>query len=88
MRLGGLLAVGLVATLAGHAGTAARAADQPLRVALEFEPQPLDPATDGSYTNRIVTTTMCDSLIDLTPDLKFVPELADELGMGARPSLA
>ncbi|MCX7380139.1 MAG: ABC transporter substrate-binding protein [Alphaproteobacteria bacterium] len=49
---------------------------QPLRVALEFDPAPLDPATDGSYTNRVVTTLMCDSLIDLTPDLKFVPELA------------
>ncbi len=55
---------------------AAHAADQPLRVALEFDPAPLDPATDGSYTNRVVTTLMCDSLIDLTPDLKFVPELA------------
>ncbi len=54
----------------------ALAADQPLRVALEFDPAPLDPAVDTSYTNRVVTTLMCDSLIDLTPDLKFVPELA------------
>jgi peptide/nickel transport system substrate-binding protein len=52
------------------------AAQAPLRVALEFDPVALDPATDGSYTNRVVTTVMCDSLIDLTPDLKFVPELA------------
>ena len=51
-------------------------AQQPLRVALEFDPAPLDPATDGSYTNRVVTTAMCDSLIDVTPDLKFVPQLA------------
>ncbi len=56
--------------------TTAQAADQPLRVALEFDPAPLDPATDGSYTNRIVTSVMCDSLIDISPDLKFVPELA------------
>jgi peptide/nickel transport system substrate-binding protein len=54
----------------------AQPAARPLRVALEFDPAPLDPATDGSYTNRVVTTLMCDSLIDLTPDLKFVPELA------------
>lgn len=54
----------------------APAGAQPLRVALEFDPAPLDPATDGSYTNRVVTTVMCDSLIDLTPDLQFVPELA------------
>lgn len=76
MRASGLVALGLMAALATAPGSPARAADQPLRVALEFEPQPLDPATDGSYTNRIVTTTMCDSLIDLSPDLKFVPELA------------
>jgi peptide/nickel transport system substrate-binding protein len=55
---------------------AAQAQEHPLRVAMEFDPAPLDPATDGSYTNRIVTTVMCDSLIDVTPDLKFVPELA------------
>ena len=55
---------------------ATRATAQPLRVALEFDPAPLDPATDGSYTNRVVTTLMCDSLIDLTPGLEFVPQLA------------
>ncbi len=49
---------------------------QTLRVGLEFDPSALDPAVDGSYTNRIVTTVMCDSLIDIAPDLTFVPELA------------
>jgi peptide/nickel transport system substrate-binding protein len=66
-----LVAAGLAA-----ASAPLHAADSPLRVALEFDPQSLDPATDPSYTNRVVTTVMCDSLIDLTPDLKFVPELA------------
>jgi peptide/nickel transport system substrate-binding protein len=74
MRACGWLAVGILAAL--PAVPALAAADHPLRVALEFEPTSLDPATDGSYTNRIVTTTMCDSLIDLSPDLKFIPELA------------
>ncbi len=64
----------MAAALAALLGAGAQA--QPLRVALEFDPAPLDPATDGSYTNRVVTTLMCDSLIDLTPDLQFVPELA------------
>jgi peptide/nickel transport system substrate-binding protein len=54
----------------------ARADDVPLRVALEFDPASLDPATDGSYTNRVVTTLMCDSLIDLSPELDYIPELA------------
>jgi peptide/nickel transport system substrate-binding protein len=75
MRTGVFLAVGLLAA-APWLAPPARAAEQPLRVALEFDPAPLDPATDGSYTNRVVTSVMCDSLIDLTPDLKFVPELA------------
>jgi peptide/nickel transport system substrate-binding protein len=70
------LVVGVLAVAPAFVGQPARAADQPLRVALEFDPAPLDPATDGSYTNRVVTSLMCDSLIDLTPDLKFVPELA------------
>jgi peptide/nickel transport system substrate-binding protein len=76
MRLtsGIALALALAAPLA--APMHAARAQGPLRVALEFEPTALDPATDGSYTNRIVTTVMCDSLIDLTPDLKFVSELA------------
>ena len=75
MRADGCLAIGLIAALAIIPRISA-ASEPPLRVALEFEPQPLDPATDGSYTNRIVTTTMCDSLIDLSPDLQFIPELA------------
>ena len=77
MRRSVRLAIGLVvAALPFSQAQAAPADETPLRVALEFDPQPLDPATDGSYTNRIVTSTMCDSLIDLTPDLHFVPELA------------
>ncbi len=76
MRATSWLAVGCLALVFTPPASRAAPPDQPLRVALEFEPQPLDPATDGSYTNRIVTTTMCDSLIDLSPDLKFIPELA------------
>ena len=47
-----------------------------LRFGLEFEPDVLDPAHETSYTNRIVFTTMCDSLLDVGKDLTFVPELA------------
>ena len=75
MRLSLWLAAALVLALPAGA--------QPLKVALEFDPAPLDPATDGSYTNRVVTTVMCDSLIDLTPDLQFVPLLATGWEWGA-----
>ena len=71
MRLSHWLAAAVIAALPALPVMA-----QPLKVALEFDPAPLDPATDGSYTNRVVTTVMCDSLIDLTPDLQFVPLLA------------
>ena len=73
MRLLKMVATGLLASLAM---APALAADKPLNVALHFDPAPLDPATDGSYTNRVVTTLMCDSLIDLSPEMKFVPQLA------------
>ena len=73
MRRFNLVATGLLATLMA---APAMATDKPLNVGLHFDPAPLDPATDGSYTNRIVTTVMCDSLIDLSPDMKFVPQLA------------
>ena len=73
MRLLKLAVSGLVVALTA---APALAADKPLNVALHFDPAPLDPATDGSYTNRVVTTLMCDSLIDLSPEMKFVPQLA------------
>ncbi len=76
MRLATTIITALTLALPLGARVASAAQPHPLRVALEFEPQPLDPATDGSYTNRIVTTEMCDSLIDLSPSLKFIPELA------------
>jgi peptide/nickel transport system substrate-binding protein len=78
MRIGSFLTIVMVmiGVEASYCTAPARAAERPLQVALEFEPTSLDPATDGSYTNRVVTTVMCDSLIDLTPDLKFIPELA------------
>ena len=72
MRLTHLLLVGLAVSAPLLAPPPARADDKVLRVALEFDPAALDPATDGSYTNRVVTTVMCDSLIDLSADLKFV----------------
>jgi peptide/nickel transport system substrate-binding protein len=75
MRVGCWLTLGFLGVVL-PTGPSWAASDSPLRVALEFDPASLDPATDGSYTNRIVTTTMCDSLIDLSPDLKFIPELA------------
>ena len=47
-----------------------------LRFGLEFDPDVLDPARSGSYTDRIVFASMCDQLIDVDAKLNFVPQLA------------
>jgi peptide/nickel transport system substrate-binding protein len=43
---------------------------------MQDDPDALDPARGGTFAGRIVFASMCDKLIDLSPDLKFVPQLA------------
>lgn len=47
-----------------------------LRIALQDDAGPLDPAVGTSFTGRIVFTSLCDKLIDVTPELGYVPQLA------------
>ncbi len=47
-----------------------------LRVGMQDDPDALDPARGGTFAGRIVFASLCDKLIDLSPDLKFVPQLA------------
>ena len=47
-----------------------------LRYGLEFDPDVLDPARAGSYTDRIVFASMCDQLLDVDQKLDFMPQLA------------
>src|ERR1700733_12679377 len=49
-----------------------------LRIALNEDPDLLDPAQGGSFVGREVFAAMCDKLIDIAPDLSFVPQLATE----------
>jgi peptide/nickel transport system substrate-binding protein len=49
-----------------------------LRIALSSDPDLLDPAQGGSFVGREVFAAMCDKLIDIAPDMKFVPQLATE----------
>ena len=65
-------------TLAGLlllAASGAQAAGN-LRIGLQEDPDFLDPARARSYVSRIVFASLCDKLIDTTPDLAFVPDLA------------
>src|SRR5579872_1368044 len=57
-----------IATTAHAAGT--------LRVGMQDDPDALDPARGGTFAGRLVFASLCDKLIELDPDLKFVPQLA------------
>ena len=62
--------------LASLFGSQALAAEATLRIGLQDDPDMLDPARARSYSGRIVFTALCDKLVDTTPDLKIVPQLA------------
>src|SRR5260221_9705742 len=48
-----------------------------LRVGIQDDPDALDPALSGTYTGRFVFAALCDKLVDISPDLKIVPQLAE-----------
>jgi peptide/nickel transport system substrate-binding protein len=64
-----------VALLAG-AGIAS--AQTTLRIGLAEDPDVLDPTLARTFVGRIVFSSLCDKLIDISPDLKLVPRLATE----------
>ena len=55
-------------------GSAASA--QTLRIGIVDDPDLLDPASGRSFVGRIVFQSLCDKLVDISPDLKIVPRLA------------
>ena len=56
--------------------TATAASAQTLRIGLLDDPDLLDPAPGKSFVGRIVFQSLCDKLVDISPDLKIVPRLA------------
>ncbi|TYC79740.1 ABC transporter substrate-binding protein [Stappia sp. BW2] len=54
--------------------TAAHAAD--LRIGLQDDADVLDPDQSRTFVGRIVYTSLCDKLVDITPDLETIPQLA------------
>ena len=52
----------------------AHAAD--LRIGLQEDPDVLDPDQSRTFVGRIVYTSLCDKLVDITPDLEIIPQLA------------
>jgi peptide/nickel transport system substrate-binding protein len=63
----------LIASLIGGAASA-----QTLRIGLAEDPDVLDPTLARTYVGRIVFAAMCDKLIDISPELDLVPQLATE----------
>jgi peptide/nickel transport system substrate-binding protein len=55
---------------------AAAASAQTLRIGIAEDPDLLDPAPGKSLVGRIVFQSLCDKLVDISPDLKIVPRLA------------
>ena len=69
---------GLIAALAATFMLAVPAFAAELKIGLQEDPDVLDPAQSRTFVGRIVYTALCDKLVDITPDLKFVPQLATE----------
>jgi peptide/nickel transport system substrate-binding protein len=77
-----LLLVGIIAagTIAAWGGGAS--AQTTLRIGLAEDPDVLDPTLARTYVGRIVFSSLCDKLFDITPELKVVPQLATEYKWG------
>ena len=65
-----LLALGLCASAASAQTT--------LRIGLAEDTDILDPTLARSYVGRIVFASLCDKLVDISPGLDIVPQLATE----------
>src|SRR5262249_60170353 len=51
---------------------------QTLRIGLAEDPDLLDPTMARTYVGRIVFASLCDKLVDISPELDIVPQLATE----------
>jgi peptide/nickel transport system substrate-binding protein len=49
-----------------------------LRIGLAEDPDILDPTLARTFVGRIVFAAMCDKLVDISPELQVVPQLATE----------
>ena len=74
------LAAGLLMSTAASAQT--------LRIGLNEDPDVLDPHRARTFVGRIVFTSLCDKLVDITPDLKFVPRARHRVAVGRRRQVA
>lgn len=67
-----------VPVIAGLAAAAAPVTAADLVIALNSDPDTLDPMMGGSAVGRVVFAGLCDKLIDITPQGGFQPQLATD----------
>ena len=70
MTLHRLLAAGLFFLATAAIGPVAA---QTLRIGLAEDPDLLDPTMARTYVGRIVFSSLCDKLVDISPELDIVP---------------
>lgn len=51
-------------------------AESTLRIGIQDDPDVLDPHRSRTYSGRLVYTALCDKLVDISPNLTYVPQLA------------
>ena len=66
----------LAALMVGVATITAPAFAADLRIGLQEDPDVLDPDQSRTFVGRIVYASLCDKLVDITPKLEIVPQLA------------
>lgn len=66
----------ITALLGATALSAAPAYAKDLRIALQSDADVLDPDQSRTFVGRIVYASLCDKLVDITPDLELIPQLA------------
>ena len=64
----------LTAALLASAFLTAPAMSSELRIGLNDDADVLDPAQSRTFVGRIVYTSMCDKLVDISQDMKIVPQ--------------
>ncbi|SDU31935.1 ABC transporter substrate-binding protein [Stappia sp. ES.058] len=68
------LLAALLFALGASTALTVQAAD--LRIGLQDDPDVLDPDQSRTFVGRIVYASLCDKLVDITPDLEIIPQLA------------
>lgn len=64
--------------MAAAPGAMSSASAQTLKFGLAEDPDALDPTLARTFVGRVVFSALCDKLVDISPDLKVVPQLATE----------